>query len=48
VHLFIPARTRQEAERDAPFWACRFVRVTGGFVAFDSEDALNKWKAKKG
>jgi hypothetical protein len=45
MQLFIPARNRKEAERDAPRWACRFARVTGGFIAFDSEEALQRWKA---
>jgi len=38
--LFIPAKNRAEAERESPFWACRFLRVTGGFIAFDSQAAL--------
>jgi hypothetical protein len=44
VQLFIPARTRKEAEQDAPNWACRFTRVTGGFIAFDSDGAFQDWK----
>ena len=45
MHLFIPARNRQEAERDPPPWACRFAASTGGFLVFDSEEALQEWKA---
>jgi hypothetical protein len=44
--LFIPASYKNEAERDAPPWACRFARVTGGWIAFDSEAALQTWRQK--
>jgi hypothetical protein len=46
MQLFIPARYKKEAERDAPPWACRFARVTGGWIAFDSEAALQTWRQK--
>jgi hypothetical protein len=46
--LFIPASYKKEAERDAPPWACRFARVTGGWIAFDSDDALQTWRQKVG
>jgi hypothetical protein len=36
--LFIPAKNRKEAERGVPRGACRFARVMGGFIAFDSEE----------
>jgi hypothetical protein len=42
--LFIPAKSRREAEDDAPRWACRFAKVIGGFVAFDSQPALEAWR----
>jgi hypothetical protein len=45
IPLFIPAFNRKEAEEEAPYWAERFVRVRGGFFVFDSEEALQKWKA---
>ena len=38
--------TRREAEEDAPHWACRFARVSGGFMAFDSQAALDEWLAR--
>jgi hypothetical protein len=44
MQLFIPASYKKEAERDAPPWACRFARVTGGWIAFDSEAALQTWR----
>lgn len=44
--LFIPAKNRKEAERGAPRWACRFARVTCGFIAFDSQEALEVWRTK--
>jgi hypothetical protein len=44
VQLFIPAKNKKQAERAAPFWACRFARVRGGFIAFDSEETLRTWK----
>jgi hypothetical protein len=44
MQLFIPASYKKEAERDAPPWACRFARVTGGWIAFDSDEALLRWK----
>jgi hypothetical protein len=43
--LFLPAKTRQQAERDAPAWACRFLKITGGFMAFDSDASRNLWRA---
>ena len=43
--LFIPAKNRGQAEQEAPGWACRFARVTGGFIAFDSQAALDDWQA---
>jgi hypothetical protein len=43
MQRFIPASYKKEAERDAPPWACRFARVTGGWIAFDSEAALQRW-----
>jgi hypothetical protein len=48
MQLFIPAKSKKEAERDAPPWACRFARVTGGFIAFDSEAALRTWRQNVG
>lgn len=45
IPLFIPAYNRKDAEEGAPFWAERFVRVSGGYFVFDSEEALQKWKA---
>ncbi|ARN82253.1 hypothetical protein [Methylocystis bryophila] len=38
--------TRKEAEQDAPPWAIRFARVMGGFMAFDSQAALDEWLAR--
>ncbi len=38
--------TRREAEQDAPYWACRFARVSGGFMVFDSQAALDEWLAR--
>jgi hypothetical protein len=43
--LFLPAKTRQQAERAAPAWACRFLKVTGGFMAFDSDASRDLWRA---
>jgi hypothetical protein len=48
MQLFIPASYKKEAERDAPPWACRFARVTGGWIAFDSEAALQTWRENFG
>jgi hypothetical protein len=47
VQLFIPAKNKKQAEREAPFWACRFARVRGGFIAFDSEEALQRFRGSK-
>ena len=44
MQLFVPAKNKKQAERDAPLWACRFAKVQGGFMAFDSEPVLQKWK----
>jgi hypothetical protein len=46
MQLFIPAKNKKQAERGAPRWACRFARVQGGFIAFDSEAALQRWQAQ--
>jgi hypothetical protein len=43
--LFIPAGSKAEAEQEAPRWATRLVRVTGGYMAFSSDAALRQWRA---
>jgi hypothetical protein len=48
MQLFIPAKSKKEAERAAPRWACRIVRVTGGFLVFDSKVALQSWRENFG
>jgi hypothetical protein len=45
--LFLPVATRREAEEEAPAWACRFLKVTGGFMAFDSDASRDQWQAQK-
>ena len=42
--FFIPAKNRSEAEDAAPSWACRFAKVMGGFIVFDSQAALEAWR----
>ena len=31
----IEAKTKKEAEKQAP-WACKFMKVVGGYIAFES------------
>ena len=32
---FIGVKTRKQAEKQAP-WACKFIKVVGGYMAFES------------
>jgi hypothetical protein len=44
--LFIPTKNRKKAVEYTPRWACRLARVTGGYMAFDSQEALDAWRMK--
>lgn len=47
MQLFIPAKNKKQAAREAPPWACRFARAQGGFMVFDSEPALHRWTRQR-
>ena len=40
--IFIEAKTREEAEAQAP-WACEIIEVEGGWLAFESADDAAVW-----
>jgi len=43
---FVEAKTRREAERKAPD-AAKIVKVTGGYMAFDTHDDYETWRKQK-
>jgi len=42
----IVCKTRKTAVKRAP-WACKVVKVEGGYMAFESWDDYNTWKNQK-
>lgn len=39
-------KTKKDAMKKAP-WACKIVKVTGGYMAFESWDDFETWKNQK-
>ena len=44
--LFIDTDTRRKAVEEAP-WACKIIRVGGGYLAFESFDDYRMWQNQK-
>lgn len=40
--VFLTVKTVKEARDIAP-WACRYVRVSGGWICFESSEDFNTW-----
>lgn len=43
---FIEAKTKKQAEKKAP-WACRIVKVEGGYHAFESIEDYETWRRQR-
>ena len=43
---FIETKSRYIAKRKCP-WACKVVKVVGGFMAFESWDDYGVWRNQK-
>ena len=43
---FLAVKTRKTAVKLAP-WACKIVKVEGGYMAFESWDDLRTWRNQK-
>ena len=44
--VFLEAKNRKQAEKQAP-WAAAIVKVSGGYMAFESMKDYHVWKNQK-